>query len=145
MQEFRDYVISKFKVHEAKALKFCFSHSATLKKGKANGAQQIIDIITVKIKFIDENLNILLSPNLTLESNTIPKSNEKTLINISPKEHSNKFAKAKPEFYEFLFKFFAQRDITKWNRRQLQQTEEKDDIVEASLSSYEMFISSCKS
>lgn len=49
------------------------------------------------------------------------------------------------EFYENLFRYFMRRDITKWNNRILPETEAKDDIVEASRSSYEMFISSCKS
>lgn len=38
MQEFRDYVISEYKVQGAKAIKFSFAHSATLKKGKSSQA-----------------------------------------------------------------------------------------------------------
>ena len=47
-------------------------------------------------------------------------------------------------FYENLIKFFAQRDISKCNRRKLPQTAAKDEILEASESSYVKFISNFK-
>ena len=47
-------------------------------------------------------------------------------------------------FYENLFRYFAQRDISNWNNRKLPQTEAKNDIIEASRSSYEYFISNKK-
>lgn len=69
--------------------------------------RQIIDIITIKLKFVDENLNVLLSPSLTFLNNIIPKSKEKTLINISLKKLNNIFEKAKHEMSKYISKFWG--------------------------------------
>lgn len=113
MQEFRDYVISEYKVQRAKAIKFSFSHSATLKKGKSSQAPLIIDIITVKIKFVDENLNVLLSPSLTFENNIIPKSKEiqhycgcTSAENIIPREFEGESIKIADESENYVKKKF---------------------------------------
>ena len=44
-----------------------------------------------------------------------------------------------PEFYENLFTFFMTLDISKTNLRKLPATDAKSDIIEASMSSYELF------
>ena len=44
-----------------------------------------------------------------------------------------------PEFYENLFTFFMTLDISKTNLRMIPATDAKNDIIEASISSYELF------
>jgi len=44
------------------------------------------------------------------------------------------------DFYDNLFTFFMKRDITKFNPRKLPETEAKKELIEASKSSYELFI-----
>ena len=44
-----------------------------------------------------------------------------------------------PEFYENLFTFFMMTDISKTELRMIPKTDAKDDIKEASMSSYELF------
>lgn len=44
-----------------------------------------------------------------------------------------------PEFYENLFTFFMTLDISKTNLRMIPNTDAKEDIIEASASSYELF------
>lgn len=51
------------------------------------------------------------------------------------------FSLQNPQFYENLFRFFAQRNISNWKRKVLPMTEAKKDITEASQSSYKTFIS----
>lgn len=55
------------------------------------------------------------------------------------------FSLQNPQFYENLFRFFAQRNISNWKRKVLPMTEAKKDITEASQSSYKTFISYHKS
>lgn len=89
MNQFKEYLLSEYQVKNAKAIKFSFSHNQTIKKPNI-----INDIITVRIKFVDENLSTILSPSITFENNVIRKS---SLVNISPKELNNRFAAAKQE------------------------------------------------
>ena len=53
---------------------------------------------------------------------------------------SNSFT---PEFYENLFTFFMTIDLKNANLRKLPMTESKEDIKEASMSSYELFVREC--
>lgn len=97
MQDFKEYLIKEYNVKGSKAIKLSFIHNQIVKKDIKSKIPRINDIITVKLKFVDENLNTILSPSIVFENNIIPKSKEKSLINISPKELNNKFNKAKPD------------------------------------------------
>ena len=91
MNQFKEYLLSEYQVKNAKAIKFSFSHSQTIKKTTIN------DVITVRIKFFDENANTIQSNSITFENNIIPNAKEKSLINISSKELNNRFGAAKQE------------------------------------------------
>ena len=87
MNQFKEYLLTEYQVKNAKAIKFSFSQCQTIKK----------NLITVRIKFFDENANTIQSNSITFENNIIPKSKEKSLINISSKELNNRFGAAKQE------------------------------------------------
>ena len=91
MNQFKEYLLTEYQVKNATAIKFSFSHSQTIKK------TTIDNLITVRIKFFDENANTIQSNSITFENNIIPKSKEKSLINIAPKELNNRFGAAKQE------------------------------------------------
>lgn len=95
MNQFKEYLLTEYQVKNAKAIKFSFSHSQTIKK--TDKVPRINDNITVRIKFFDENANTIQSNSITFENNIIPKSKEKSLINIAPKELNNRFGAAKQE------------------------------------------------
>lgn len=95
MNQFKEYLLTEYQVKNAKAIKFSFSHSQTIKK--TDKVPRIDNLITVRIKFFDENANTIQSNSITFENNIIPKSKEKSLINIAPKELNNRFGAAKQE------------------------------------------------
>ena len=56
------------------------------------------------------------------------------------KYFDNLFAQFNEQFYENLFTFFMTLDISNTNLRRIPETEAKETIVQASMSSYEMFV-----
>ena len=91
MNQFKEYLLSEYQVKNPSAIKFSFSHNQTIKK------TTIDNLITVRIKFFDENANTIQSNSITFENNIIPNAKEKSLINISSKELNNRFGAAKQE------------------------------------------------
>ena len=57
-------------------------------------------------------------------------------------EYFNKLAQVinHPEFYQQLFTFFKNCDISDWNSRNIPMTESKENIQQSSLSPFELFI-----
>lgn len=99
MEQFKEYLIDEYK-DRAKgyvAVEFKFTHSITLKKDKETDKPLKFDIIKVSIRFVDKNMNVLYTTNISFENNVIPKNKQKLFINISPKELNNKFNFAKKE------------------------------------------------
>ena len=106
MENFKNYLISEYK-EKAKgfvAVDTKFSHSNCLKIDKKTKKTLKKDIIKVSIKFFNKDLKLLYTANLQFENNILPKSKAETLINISPKELENKFAFAKKEICEEIYK-----------------------------------------
>ena len=95
MNQFKEYLLSEYQVKNPSAIKFSFSHNQTIKK--TDKVPRIDNLITVRIKFFDENANTIQSNSITFENNIIPNAKEKSLINISSKELNNRFGAAKQE------------------------------------------------
>ena len=104
MQGFKDYVIQEYKdkVQGYAAVQFRFTHNVSAKVDKKSETPLRIDIINVKIKFVDKDLNKMFSTTVNFENNLIPKNKQKSFINISPKELENKFAAAKTEIVKVI-------------------------------------------
>ena len=113
MQSFKDYLIEEFrdKAKRFVAVEFKFTHSIKVKTDKASGLKLKIDIVKVILRFVDKNMDTLLNNTITFENNVIPKSKEKSFINISPKELNNKFAFAKSEIIKSIMdEYIEKRD-----------------------------------
>ena len=54
-------------------------------------------------------MNVLLNNTITFENNVIPKSKEKSFINISPKELNNKFVFAKSEIVKTIMNEYNEK------------------------------------
>ena len=97
MEALKSYLIDEFK-DRAKgyaAVDFKFTHSVTMRTDKSTKTPLKVDVVKVALRFVDKDMNTLHSSIVVFENNAIPKSKEKQLINISPKELSNKFCFAK--------------------------------------------------
>ena len=103
MNGFKEYLIQEYinDVKGYKAVEFKFSYS--LKSKPVKSVNRTIDrtfdinVIHIRIRFVDESLKTLLIDNITFENNTLTKSTINKLKNISGKELVNKFNIAKPE------------------------------------------------
>ena len=103
MNGFKEYLIQEYinDVKGYKAVEFKFSYSLKSKpvKGVNRTFDRTIDInvIHIRIRFVDESLKTLLIDNITFENNTLTKSTINKLKNISGKELVIKFNIAKAE------------------------------------------------
>ena len=103
MNGFKEYLIQEYinDVKGYKAVEFKFSYS--LKSKPVKGVNRTIDrtidinVIHIRIRFVDESLKTLLIDNITFENNTLTKSTINKLKNISGKELVIKFNIAKAE------------------------------------------------
>ena len=99
MQALKEYLLEEYR-DRAKGYVACeykFAHSTRIKPDKASGVSLKVDVVKVGLRFVDRDMNTLLHSTITFENNVIPKSKEKSFINISPKELNNKFAFARSE------------------------------------------------
>ena len=111
MQALKEYLIEEYKdrVKGYVACEFKFAHYTKLKSDKASGVSLKIDVVKVAMKFYDKDLNTLLSNTITFENNVIPKSKEKSFVNISPKELNNKFAFAKSDIVKTIMSEYVEK------------------------------------
>ena len=111
MEAFKEYLIQEFrdKVTNYVACEFKYSHSNKLKLNKASGVNLKIDVVKIVLKLYDRDMNVLLNDTITFENNVIPKSKEKSFINISPKELNNKFAFAKNEIIKIIMNEYNEK------------------------------------
>ena len=99
MESFKEYLINEFKdrVKGFVGVEFKFSHGVNMRTDNVTKIPLKVDVVKVSLRFVDKDLNTLLSSNVVFENNAIQKSKEKQFINISPKELNNKFCFAKSE------------------------------------------------
>ena len=132
MNDFKNYLISEFKDRSKDfvAVDIKFSHSLTIKFDKKSNKTLKKNIIKVSIKFFNKDLKLLYNDSIQFENNLIPKSKSETLINISPKELENKFAFAKKEIIEEIFKELKEkRDELDLKIENLNEYLGKDGII----------------
>ena len=111
MEAFKEYLIQEFRDRAKRfvAVEFKFNHSTKLKLDKASGVNLKIDVVKIVLKFYDRDMNVLLNDTITFENNVIPKSKEKSFINISPKDLNNKFAFAKSEIVKTIMNEYNEK------------------------------------
>ena len=99
MNGFKEYLIQEYinDVKGYKAVEFKFSYSLKSKPVKGVNRTFDINVIHIRIRFVDESLKTLLIDNITFENNTLTKSTINKLKNISGKELVIKFNIAKAE------------------------------------------------
>ena len=113
MQALKQYLIQEYR-DKAKgyvACEFKFAHYTKIKPDKASGVSLKIDVVKVSIRFVNRDMNTLHNCSVVFENNVIPKSKEKSFINISAKELNNKFAFAKAEIVKLIMdEYIEKRD-----------------------------------
>ena len=104
MDAFKNYIIDEYR-NKAKgfvATEFKFTHSVSLKIDKKSNVPLKNNIIKVKVTFIDKDMNVLLTTNITFENNVLNKTFAKKLVNIAPKELENRFNAAKKQIVSLI-------------------------------------------
>ena len=118
MNGFKEYLIQEYinDVKGYKAVEFKFSYSLKSKPVKGVNRTFDINVIHIRIRFVDESLKTLLIDNITFENNTLTKSTINKLKNISGKELVIKFNIAKTEIVRSIIDEH-QRKITELNNQ----------------------------
>lgn len=118
MQALKDYLIEEFrdKAKNYVAVEFKFVHSTKLKPDKSSSVNLKIDVLKIGLRFVDRDMNTLLNNTITFENNVIPKSKERSFVNISPKELNNKFAFAKAEIVKTIMDEYKEK-LTEINKK----------------------------
>ena len=111
MQALKEYLINEFrdKARGYVAVEFKFMHYTKIKPDKPSGVNLKIDAVKVCLRFVDRDLNTLHNCSVVFENNVIPKSKEKSFVNISPKELNNKFAFAKSEIVKLIMQEYVEK------------------------------------
>ena len=111
MQALKEYLIDEFrdKARGYVAVEFKFSHSTKIKPDKPSSVNLKIDAVKICLRFVDRDLNTLHNCSVVFENNVIPKSKEKSFVNISPKELNNKFAFAKSEIVKLIMQEYVEK------------------------------------
>ena len=111
MQALKDYLIDEFrdKAKNYVACEFKFVHSTKLKPDKSSSVNLKIDVVKIGLRFVDRDLNTLHNCSVVFENNVIPKSKERSFVNISPKELNNRFAFAKSEIVKSIMDEYKEK------------------------------------
>ena len=111
MQALKEYLIDEFrdKANGYVAVEFKFSHSTKIKPDKPSSVNLKIDAVKICLKFVDRDMNTLHNCSVVFENNVIPKSKEKSFINISAKELDNRFAFAKAEIIKTIMDDYVEK------------------------------------
>ena len=111
MQALKDYLIDEFrdKARGYVAVEFKFTHSTKIKPDKSSSVNLKIDAVKICLKFVDRDMNTLHNCSVVFENNVIPKSKEKSFINISAKELDNRFAFAKAEIIKTIMDDYVEK------------------------------------
>ena len=111
MESLKAYLIDEFKdrVKGFVGVEFKFNHGVNMRTDKVTKLPLKVDIVKVSLRFVDKDLNTLLSSNIVFENNAIQKSKEKQFINISPKELNNKFCFAKSEIIRTIMNEYTRK------------------------------------
>jgi len=96
IDDFKKYLSSEFQVDSATAIELKFTHNLSIKIDKKTKLPINVHAITACIRFFDKDMNLLTSANVKFINNELSKQCEKKLVNIAPKELSNKFMAARP-------------------------------------------------
>ena len=151
-----DSVVGKFNaILENKKL-LVLNELQSIDANKYLNSDALKSIITdYKININQKNEPERLAENVAnfimVSNNNIPikieNSDRRYLVTTTSDDHlkdykyfDNLFAQFNEQFYENLFTFFMTLDISNTNLRRIPETEAKDTIVEASMSSYELFV-----
>ena len=151
-----DSVVGKFNaILENKKL-LVLNELQSIDANKYLNSDALKSIITdYKININQKNEPERLAENVAnfimVSNNNIPikieNSDRRYLVTTTSDNHlkdykyfDNLFAQFNEQFYENLFTFFMTLDISNTNLRRIPETEAKDNIVEASMSSYELFV-----
>lgn len=114
LQDFKDYIIEEYSNDiEYAACQFKFFHNnkvkevkltkKMIKEGITDKPDDIaIDTIRVSIKFVDSELNGLLTKSISFENNELSTTCKNKLVNISSNELENKFVAALPEIIQLI-------------------------------------------
>ena len=111
MQALKDYLIDEFrdKARGYVAVEFKFTHSTKIKPDKSSSVNLKIDAVKICLKFVDRDMNTLHNCSVVFENNVIPKSKEKSFVNISAKELDNRFAFAKAEIVKLIMQEYVEK------------------------------------
>ena len=151
-----DSVVGKFNaILENKKL-LVLNELQSIDANKYLNSDALKSIITdYKININQKNEPERLAENVAnfimVSNNNIPikieNSDRRYLVTTTSDDHlkdykyfDNLFAQFDEKFYENLFTFFMTLDISNTNLRRIPETEAKETIVQASMSSYEMFV-----
>ena len=151
-----DSVVGKFNaILENKKL-LVLNELQSIDANKYLNSDALKSIITdYKININQKNEPERLAENVAnfimVSNNNIPikieNSDRRYLVTTTSDDHlkdykyfDNLFAQFNEQFYENLFTFFMTLDISNTNLRRIPETEAKETIVQASMSSYEMFV-----
>jgi len=109
MEQFKDYLVSEYKVDGAVATELKFSHNMTVKIDKTSNIPLNVHTITVALKFYDKDLKLLKSASVKFVNNELTKCCAKKLVNISPDELTNKFMQVRPLIIDSIMSEYKQK------------------------------------
>lgn len=95
LAELKNYIITEYKINKYDASEFKFTHNTKSKIDKKTNINLSSDIIKIKFKLYDSDMNELVNDSFIFENNVLQKIKANKLVNISPDELNNKFNFAK--------------------------------------------------
>ena len=99
-ENFKDYLLNEFKIDGVTSVLIKPTHSLNVKIDKQSKKMLNNHTISVSINLYDKDLHLLKKDNIKFVNNELTKKDADRLVNISPKELTNRFN-------------FAKKDITK--------------------------------